>query len=242
MAVSAIPQQRGQGGVRKVCAAPSAACIGCRKPCRPRTSTGRLCEQTCSSGGRGRTLGVGRHGPDPSPPSPAPSSRQAVQQELRGQRGLRPDVLRPRLQCLHGGGGGEVSLQVPLVLLRGVQEVPAAGGEIRLQIAPEASRHAGGLPRVSPRAQLETGRQPQGMRRVRQGGDCAGSLDSSIAMEDPKLSDDGKPKPRDRPLPHLPRARQRAALLRPIGSIQRSVSSWGPSIYHFAHTGPFLQG
>lgn len=101
-----------QGGVRKFCAAPSAACIG-------------------------------RHGPDPSPLS----SGQAVQQELNGQRGLRPAVLRPRLQRLHGGGGGEVPLQVPLVLLRGVQEVPAAGGEIRLQIAPGVARGTGGLPR-----------------------------------------------------------------------------------------------
>lgn len=31
-----------------------------------------------------------------------------------------------------------MSLQVPLVLLRGVQEVSAEGGEIRLQITPEA--------------------------------------------------------------------------------------------------------
>lgn len=36
-------------------------------------------------------------------------------------------------------------LQVPLVLLRGVQEVPAAGGEIRLQIAPGVVRGTGGL-------------------------------------------------------------------------------------------------
>lgn len=55
-----------------------------------------------------------------------------MQQDLRGQRQLQPDVLRPRLQCLHGGGGGEVSLQVSLVLLRGVQEVLAEGGEICL--------------------------------------------------------------------------------------------------------------
>lgn len=73
---------------------------------------------------------VGRYAP--SAPACVFSSRQAMQQDLRGQRQLQPDVLRPRLQCLHGGGGGEVSLQVSLVLLRGVQEVSAEGGEIRL--------------------------------------------------------------------------------------------------------------
>ena len=43
---------------------------------------------------------------------------QAMQQDLQRERQLRLDVLRPRLQPLHGQSGGAMPLQVPLVLLR----------------------------------------------------------------------------------------------------------------------------
>lgn len=75
-----------------------------------------------------------------------------------------------------------------------------------------------------------------------QEGGYAGSLDSCITMEDLKLRDAGKLKTGVRPLLHLSRARQRAALLQLIRSVQPSVSSWGQTIYHSACTGPFLQG
>uniref|UniRef100_A0A672H8P4 Uncharacterized protein n=1 Tax=Salarias fasciatus TaxID=181472 RepID=A0A672H8P4_SALFA len=59
-----------------------------------------------------------------------------------GLRGcLRPDVLRPRLQPLHREAGGALPLQVPLVLLRHLQEVREDRGAIRLQMSPGAARH-----------------------------------------------------------------------------------------------------
>lgn len=60
------------------------------------------------------------------------SVSQAVQQDVERERQLRPDVLRPGLQPLHGEGGGALSLQVPLVLLRHLQEVREDCGEIRV--------------------------------------------------------------------------------------------------------------
>lgn len=57
-----------------------------------------------------------------------------MQQDICGERQLQPPVLWAWLQRLRGEGGGAVPLQVPLVLLRALQEVPAHGGEIRLQV------------------------------------------------------------------------------------------------------------
>lgn len=82
----------------------------------------------------------------------------------------------------------------------------------------------------------------KGCSELRQEVGYAGSLDSHITMEDLKLRDARKPKTRGRPLLRLSRARQRAALLQLIGSVQPSVSSWGQTIYHSARTGPFLSG
>lgn len=59
---------------------------------------------------------------------------QTVQQNLPGQWQLWPDVLRPRLQPVHREAGGALPLQVPLVLLRHLQEVRADRGAIRLQM------------------------------------------------------------------------------------------------------------
>lgn len=61
---------------------------------------------------------------------------QAVQQNLPGQRQLWPDVLRPWLQPIHREASGALPLQVPLVLLRDLQEVRADRGEIRVQMSP----------------------------------------------------------------------------------------------------------
>lgn len=58
-----------------------------------------------------------------------------MQQNLPRQWQLRPDVLRPWLQPVHGEAGGALPLQVPLVLLRHLQEVWADRGEIRLQMS-----------------------------------------------------------------------------------------------------------
>lgn len=63
-------------------------------------------------------------------------SFQTVQQDVPGQWQLWPDVLRPWLQPVHGEAGGALPLQVPLVLLRHLQEVRAHRGEIRLQMSP----------------------------------------------------------------------------------------------------------
>lgn len=49
--------------------------------------------------------------------------RQAVQQDVSGQRQLRHDVLRPWLQLLHRETARTLPLQIPLVLLRHLQEV-----------------------------------------------------------------------------------------------------------------------
>lgn len=67
---------------------------------------------------------------------------QAMQQNLGGQRQLWPDVLRPWLQPVLGEAGGALPLQVPLVLLRDLQEVRSDRGEIRLQMNPCLRSHA----------------------------------------------------------------------------------------------------
>ena len=77
----------------------------------------------------------------PWPLSLIPSSlslrgSQAVQQDVDGQRQLWADVLWARLQPLHRETGGALPLQVPLVLLRHLQEVRKDSREIHLQISP----------------------------------------------------------------------------------------------------------
>lgn len=59
-----------------------------------------------------------------------------MQQDISRQWQLRPDVLRPWLQPVQWEAGGALPLQVPLVLLRDLQEVWEDRGEIRLQMSP----------------------------------------------------------------------------------------------------------
>lgn len=82
----------------------------------------------------------------------------------------------------------------------------------------------------------------KGCSELRQEEGYAGSLDSRITMEDLKLREARKPKTGGQPLLHFSRAKQKAALLQLIRSVQPSVSSWGQTIYHSACTAPFLQG
>ena len=55
-----------------------------------------------------------------------------LQQNLRGHGWVWPAVLWAWLQLPKGDTQGEVSLQVPLVLLRGVQDLRAGGGHSHL--------------------------------------------------------------------------------------------------------------
>uniref|UniRef100_A0A8C2SL57 Protein Wnt n=1 Tax=Capra hircus TaxID=9925 RepID=A0A8C2SL57_CAPHI len=71
-----------------------------------------------------------------------------VQQDVRGHGRLRAHVLRPRLRPVQDGADRALPLQVPLVLLRQVQEVHAGRGPVRLQVA--APRR---LPAARPRSQ-----------------------------------------------------------------------------------------
>lgn len=57
-----------------------------------------------------------------------------VQQDVRGHGRLRAHVLRPRLRPVQDRADGALPLQVPLVLLRQVQEVHGDRGPVRVQI------------------------------------------------------------------------------------------------------------
>lgn len=61
---------------------------------------------------------------------------QAVQQNIPGQRQLWPDVLWTGVQPVLREAGGALPLQVPLVLLRHLQEMWADRRAIRLQMSP----------------------------------------------------------------------------------------------------------
>uniref|UniRef100_G1TTT2 Protein Wnt n=1 Tax=Oryctolagus cuniculus TaxID=9986 RepID=G1TTT2_RABIT len=79
-----------------------------------------------------------------------------LQQDVQGHRRLRAAVLRPRLPHGAGGAGGTLQLQIPLVLLRQVPPVPAAGGAAHVPVTaagpvPGKASNLNSVPPATPR-------------------------------------------------------------------------------------------
>lgn len=68
-----------------------------------------------------------------------------MQQDVRGHGWLRAHVLRPRLRPVQDRADGALPLQVPLVLLRQVQEVHGDRGPVCVQVV-GAAQHSAPLP------------------------------------------------------------------------------------------------